>query len=128
MNLLLDTHILLWVAGQPDRLSEECREMLLNPANTLIFSAASLWEITIKTGIGRSDFNVDPIRLRKMLLLNTYRELPISSEHATALIALPFLHKDPFDRMLITQARIEGLILITSDAKVSAYGEGIQQV
>ncbi len=128
MNLLLDTHILLWVAGQPDRLSEECREMLLNPANTLIFSAASLWEITIKTGIGRSDFNVDPIRLRKMLLLNTYRELPISSEHATALIALPLLHKDPFDRMLITQARIEGLILITSDAKVSAYGEGIQQV
>jgi len=128
MNLLLDTHILLWVAGQPDRLSEECREMLLNPANTLIFSAASLWEITIKTGIGRSDFNVNPIRLRKMLLLNTYRELPISSEHATALIALPFLHKDPFDRMLITQARIEGLILITSDAKVSAYGEGIQQV
>ena len=102
--------------------------MLLNPANTLIFSAASLWEITIKTGIGRSDFNVDPIRLRKMLLLNTYRELPISSEHATALIALPLLHKDPFDRMLITQARIEGLILITSDAKVSAYGEGIQQV
>ena len=97
MNLLLDTHILLWVAGQPDRLSEECREMLLNPANTLIFSAASLWEITIKTGIGRSDFNVDPIRLRKMLLLNTYRELPISSEHATALIALPFLHKDPFE-------------------------------
>ena len=128
MNLLLDTHILLWVAGQPDRLSEECREMLLNPANTLIFSAASLWEITIKTGIGRSDFNVDPIRLRKMLLLNTYRELPISSEHATALIALPLLHKDPFDRMLITQARIEGLLLITSDAKVSAYGEGIQQV
>lgn len=128
MNLLLDTHILLWVAGQPDRLSEECREMLLNPANTLIFSAASLWEITIKTGIGRSDFNVDPIRLRKMLLLNTYRELPISSEHATALIALPLLHKDPFDRMLITQARIEGLILITSDAKVAAYGEGIQQV
>ena len=128
MNLLLDTHILLWVAGQPDRLSEHCREMLLNPANTLIFSAASLWEITIKTGIGRSDFNVDPIRLRKMLLLNTYRELPISSEHATALIALPLLHKDPFDRMLITQARIEGLILITSDAKVSAYGEGIQQV
>jgi len=63
-----------------------------------------------------------------MLLLNTYRELPISSEHATALIALPLLHKDPFDRMLITQARIEGLILITSDAKVAAYGEGIQQV
>ena len=128
MNLLLDTHILLWVAGQPDRLSEECRELLLNPANNLIFSAASLWEISIKTGIGRSDFNVDPIRLRKMLLLNTYRELSINSEHATAVIALPSLHKDPFDRMLITQARIEGLLLITSDAKVASYGEGILKV
>ena len=128
MNLLLDTHILLWVAGQPDRLSEECREMLLNPANNLIFSAASLWEISIKTGIGRSDFNVDPIRLRKMLLLNTDRELSINSEHATAVIALPSLHKDPFDRMLITQARIEGLLLITSDAKVASYGEGIMKV
>ena len=90
----------------------------------MIFSAASLWEISIKTGIGRSDCNVDPIRLRKMLLLNTYRELSINSEHATAVIALPSLHKDPFDRMLITQARIEGLLLITSDAKVASYGEG----
>ena len=68
MNLLLDTHILLWIAAQPDQLSNECREMLLNPSNNLIFSAASLWEISIKTGIGRSDFNVDPIRLRRMLL------------------------------------------------------------
>ena len=128
MNLLLDTHILLWIAAQPDQLSNECREMLLNPSNNLIFIAASLWEISIKTGIGRSDFNVDPIRLRRMLLQHTYRELPISGEHAIALMALPSLHKDPFDRMLIAQARIEGMLLITSDTKVAAYGEGIRQV
>jgi len=128
MNLLLDTHILLWAAGQPDRLSQECRNLLVNPSNNLIFSAASLWEISIKSRLGRSDFNVDPARLRRMLLLNAYRELAVSSEHAVAVSILPLLHKDPFDRMLITQARTEAMLLITSDSLVAAYGEGIRLV
>ena len=125
MNLLLDTHILLWAAGNPDRLSEKCRELLLNSSNNLFFSAASLWEISIKFSLGRSDFNVDPFLLRQMLLLHAYRELPVNGEHATTVSTLSALHKDPFDRILITQARVEGMLLITSDSLVAAYGEGI---
>jgi len=102
--------------------------MLVNPVNNLFFSAASLWEISIKSVLGRSDFNVDPFRFRRMLLFHAYRELAISSEHAVAVTMLPFLHKDPFDRMLITQARTEEMLLITSDTVVAAYGEGIQLV
>jgi PIN domain nuclease of toxin-antitoxin system len=125
VNLLLDTHILLWAAGQPDRLSEKCRDLLLNPSNNLFFSAASLWEISIKFRLGRSDFNVDPDLLRRMLLLHAYRELPVNGEHAIAVSILPSLHKDPFDRLLITQARTEEMLLITSDTFVAAYGDGI---
>ena len=125
MNLLLDTHILLWAAGHPDRLSEKCRDLLLNSSNNLIFSAASLWEISIKFSLGRPDFTVDPALLRRMLLLHAYRELPVNGKHAIVVSTLPALHKDPFDRILITQARAEGMLLITSDALVAAYGEGI---
>jgi PIN domain nuclease of toxin-antitoxin system len=128
VNLLLDTHILLWAAAQPDLLPEGCKDMLVNPLNNLFFSAASLWEISIKSVLGRSDFNVDPFRFRRMLLFHAYRELAISSEHAVAVTMLPLLHKDPFDRMLISQARTEGMLLITSDTVVAAYGEGIQLV
>jgi len=125
VNLLLDTHILLWAAGQPERLSEKCRALLLNPSNNLVFSAASLWEISIKFSLGRSDFNVDPALLRQMLLLHGFRELSVNGEHAIAVSMLPSLHKDPFDRILITQARAEGMLLITSDSLVAAYGDGI---
>ncbi|MEI8102899.1 MAG: type II toxin-antitoxin system VapC family toxin [Chlorobium sp.] len=125
MNLLLDTHILLWAAGQPERLSDKCRNLLLNPSNNLIFSAASLWEISIKFSLGRSDFSVDPALLRRMLLLHAFRELSVNGEHAIAVSMLPTLHKDPFDRILITQARTEGMLLITSDSLVAAYGDGI---
>jgi PIN domain nuclease of toxin-antitoxin system len=125
LKLLLDTHILLWAAGQPDRLSPLARDMIVDRRNTLFFSAASIWEIVIKMGIGRDDFNVDPYRLRKMLVLNDYNELPITSEHVLRVGTLPPLHKDPFDRILIAQARSEGMSLLTVDTQVAAYGEGI---
>jgi len=128
VNLLLDTHILLWAAGQPERLSPKCRDLLLNPSNNLIFSAASLWEISIKASLGRADFVVDSALFRRKLLLQAYRELSVSGEHAVAVNMLPSLHKDPFDRILITQARTEGMLLITSDSAVAAYGEGIMMV
>ena len=128
MKLLLDTHILLWAAGQPDKLSELARKMLLDNRNTLFFSAANIWEIVIKKGIGRDDFKVDPERMRKMLVLNDYTELAITAEHVLRLSALPSLHKDPFDRMLIAQARSEGMLLMTVDSAVIEYGEGIQAV
>lgn len=128
MNLLLDTHLLLWAASEPQRLSVKARALLLDPANQLIFSSASLWEITIKNGLERSDFNVDSRRLWRMLLVNGYRELSVTSEHTVAVNDLPPLHKNPFDRTLVAQARVEGLTLLTADRIVAKYGEGVKKV
>lgn len=128
MKLLLDTHLLLWAAGQPEKLSEKAYTLISNPENQLIFSAASLWEITIKSSLGRSDFHVDARVLRRALLDNGYIELAITSEHAVAIDNLPLLHKDPFDRMLVAQSLVEGIILLTSDNLVSQYHGSITSV
>jgi PIN domain nuclease of toxin-antitoxin system len=125
VKLLLDTHILLWAAGQPERLSESARTLLTTPENLLFFSAASIWEIMIKRGLGREDFKVDPRRLRNMLILHGYTELPVTAEHALTVETLPLLHKDPFDRLLLAQARTEGMQLLTADASVIPYGESV---
>ena len=128
MNLLLDTHLLLWAASEPQRLSVKARTLLLDPANQLVFSSASLWEISIKNGLDRPDFNIDPRRLWRMLLVNGYRELPVTSEHSVAVNDLPPLHKDPFDRILVAQARVEGLTLLTADKLVAKYGDPVRKV
>ena len=123
MKLLLDTHIVLWAAGQPEKLSESARTLLTAPENILFFSAASIWEIVIKRGLGRDDFKVDPHRLRKMLVTHGYTELPVTAEHALKVETLPMLHKNPFDRLLLAQARAEGMLLLTIDASVLQYQE-----
>ncbi|TCJ15979.1 type II toxin-antitoxin system VapC family toxin [Parasulfuritortus cantonensis] len=128
MKLLLDTHLLLWAAGLPDRLSVEARTLLEATENELFFSAASLWEIAIKRGLGRADFQVDVRLLRRGLLENGYRELAITSEHALAVDGLPSLHKDPFDRMLVAQAMVEGVTLVTADALVAQYPGPVRRV
>jgi len=128
MKLLLDTHVLLWAAGEPNRLSHETRELLGDPENELLFSAASMWEITIKSGLGREDFQVNARLLRRGLLDNDYEELPIRSEHALAIDALPPIHRDPFDRILIAQATIEGIELLTADQVVVRYPGPIRMV
>jgi len=128
MKLLLDTHIVLWAAGQPEKLSASSLELLQHPDNALFFSAASIWEIVIKLKLGRVDFSVDPYRLRKMLIVHGYTELAVTSEHALRIEPLPALHKDPFDRLLIAQARAEGLLLLTADAAVAQYGESVRLV
>lgn len=128
MILLLDTHLLLWAAGSPEKLSPAAQSLLQNPGNELVFSAASLWEIEIKRGLGRPDFSVDPRRLRQGLLANRYRELPVTGEHAIALGRLAPLHKDPFDRILVAQAEVEGVRLLTSDRLVGQYGGSVQLV
>ena len=128
MKLLLDTHILLWSAGQPDKLSTVARTLLLDSSNALFFSAASIWEIVIKRGLGRDDFKVDPLRLRKQLVVNGYEEIAVSTDHALAVDVLPALHKDPFDRILIAQARTEGMLLLTADSQILRYGNGIMTV
>ena len=128
MKLLLDTHLLLWAAGAPERLSATARALIDDPANTPIFSVASLWEIAIKRGLGRPDFQVDPRRLRRGLLDNGYEELAITSAHVVAVDALPPLHRDPFDRLLISQAITEGLLLLTADARLAAYPGPVRAV
>ena len=128
MKLLLDTHVLLWAAGQPDQLPSPARALLSDGANELLFSAASLWEITIKKGLGRPDFQVDPRLLRRGLLDNGYVELPITSAHALAVDNLPALHRDPFDRLLLAQAQVEGVALVTADEQVAQYPGSIRKI
>lgn len=128
MNLLLDTHLLLWAAATPERLSKDASTMIQNRENRLYFSAVSIWEITIKRGLGRADFRVDPALLRRGLVENGYEELPVTSTHAIEIGRLPVMHKDPFDRMLVAQAGSEGLLLLTSDALVARYPGPIQLV
>lgn len=128
MKLLLDTHILLWAAGEPECLSHAARTFLLDTQHRLHFSAASLWEITIKHLLGRADFKVDARLLRRGLLDNGYHELAISSDHAILAASLPPLHKDPFDRILLAQAMHEGMLLLTADTILAQYEGPIQQV
>ena len=128
MKLLLDTQILLWAAGQPERLSAAARKLLSNRRNELLFSAASLWEIAIKRTLGREDFRVEPRLLRRGLLDNGYTELPITSQHAVSIDVLPPLHKDPFDRLLLAQATCEGITLLTADAQLARYPGPVRKV
>ncbi len=121
MKLLLDTHILLWAAGEPQRLSAEARTLLENPTNLLVFSAVSLWEVAIKNGLRRADFRVDARLLRRGLIDNGYEEMPILGEHAVQIAVLPEIHRDPFDRMLVAQAQVEGVTLLTMDPVVAQY-------
>lgn len=128
MKLLLDTHLLLWAAGEPDRLPLSAVAEIDNASNDLLFSPASLWEVAIKRGLGRDDFTIDPRLLRRGLLDNGYQELPITSEHAVAIDGLPPIHKDPFDRILVAQAIVEGITLLTVDDVVAHYPGPIRKL
>ena len=121
MNLLLDTHLLLWAAFRPDRLSRDAAAMIADPGNRLWFSAASIWEVAIKRALDRPDFRVDPGVLQAGLLANDYAELPIAGRHYLGVSGLPALHADPFDRILIAQALAEGMMLLTANARIAAY-------
>lgn len=126
MRLLLDTHILLWTAGRSDRLPSEARALIA--ACDPVFSAASLWEIAIKRGLGRPDFRVDPGRLHAALMANGFEELPVRGIHAAAVAGLPPVHRDPFDRILVAQASTEEIDLLTSDPVVARYPGRIRLV
>ena len=121
MRLLLDTHLLVWAMGSPERLSAALAAMLQDPANTPVFSVASLWELVIKQGLGKPDFRVEPALLRRALLDGGWQELPVQAHHALAVAALPLLHRDHFDRLLLAQASSDGLLLITADQQLAAY-------
>ena len=128
MKLLLDTHILLWAATEPKRLPIDVRLSIADPNVEPLFSSASIWEIVIKRGLGRDDFQIDPNVFRRRMLDNGYAELPIKSEHALAVGRLPPIHKDPFDRILIAQATAEGVTLLTADPVIAQYPGPIVKV
>lgn len=128
MKILLDTHLLLWAAGEHAKLPRTARSLIGDSRNELIFSAASLWEVAIKRSLARSDFRVDVRLLRRGLHDNGYTELPILSDHVVAIESLPAIHKDPFDRILIAQATVEGITLLTTDSLVAQYPGPIRTV
>ncbi|MDR1206148.1 MAG: type II toxin-antitoxin system VapC family toxin [Peptococcaceae bacterium] len=119
MRLLLDTHIILWAAA--DELPPAARQYIDDLSNTLLFSPASLWEVVIKNGLGRDDFNVNPVLLYNGLIASGYEEMPVSARHALFVSSLPPLHKDPFDRILLAQAASEGIPFLTADKALAAY-------
>ena len=128
MNLLLDTHVLLWAATGSDRLPTQIIDLINDSSNRLYFSAASIWEVVIKNGLDREDFYVDPHLLRRGLLDNGYEELAISATHTIGVAQLPSIHKDPFDRLLVAQAIAEGFLLLTADTLVAKYIGPIQLI
>ena len=121
MKLLIDTHLLLWAAN--DTLPQEAISYFLD--NDLFFSSASIWELVIKKGLNRSDFQVNPDALFCGLLDNGYTELSVTSFHALLVTHLPLIHKDPFDRILLAQAKAEGMMLLSSDKILSEYSSVI---
>ena len=128
MTLLLDTHVLLWAAGFPERLPRATRDLIEDDETELLYSAASIWEVAIKSGLGRADFDVDPRILRRGLLEHGYTELAVTGAHAAAVDLLPPIHADPFDRLLVAQARAEGVVLVTADRTVGRYPGSIQVI
>lgn len=121
MRLLPDTHVLLWSIGQSDRLSDNARQMLTDDEALLTFSVVSIWEIGIKVAKGLLGFAFDPGVIRRNLRDEGWIEVAITGDHALAAVALPPIHKDPFDRMLVAQATVEGALLLTSDKTVARY-------
>lgn len=128
MRLLLDTHVLLWAAGQPRRLPAAARRLLNDKRHQLYFSAASIWEVAIKQSLGRADFRAAPGLLRRGLLESGYTEMPINGEHGVAVNALAPLHRDPFDRILIAQALVESMLLVTADAQIAQYPGPVRKI
>lgn len=119
---LIDTHLLVWAAYGDPRLSPRAAKIIRSRDSTVLFSLASLWEVAIKASLNRPDFRVDVSELHGALLDEGFGELAIAPKHIARVAKLPWLHRDPFDRMLVAQALEEGLTLLTVDAALKAYG------
>jgi PIN domain nuclease of toxin-antitoxin system len=128
MKYLLDTHLLLWAAFDQHKLSKPARRLLEKLDDELFFSAASIWEVAVKSALNQASFDIDARMLKRGLSDNGYSELVITSDHAITASQLPPLHKDPFDRMLIGQAICEGITLLTVDTKVAQYDGPIKKL
>jgi PIN domain nuclease of toxin-antitoxin system len=128
MRFLLDTHFVIWVPVDADQISAQARTILTQPENQFLFSVSSIWEIAINRAAQRGNFGFDPREIRRLMIENGYEELTIQSQHAVAVDSLPPIHKDPFDRILIAQAMVEGITLLTADPVIAQYPGPIRKV
>lgn len=128
MKLLIDTHLLLWATAQSPRLPKAAFRLMSDVENDLIFSVGSVWEYAVKYAKAPQRFGLPPHQLREVLLDNGYTELGISGRHVLAVANLPRIHGDPFDRILIAQAMVEGITLLTTDETVAQYTGPIRKV
>lgn len=128
MVVLLDTHILLWALGSPQRLPDDMVAQLESPETTVYFSAASIWEIAIKTALGKIDFHYSPEDIAQAARDSSFVEIPISAAHSAKVAHLPLHHRDPFDRLLIAQALLLPAQLITTNAALAPYSELVRLI
>ena len=128
MRLLVDTHLLLWAVASSGRLSSGARALIEDPANEVYYSAASIWEIAIKSALRRKDFSVDVPALLAALPKMGFIELPVTGAHAARVVQLADIHRDPFDRLLVAQSIVEPLTLLTNDALLVRYRDSVRVV
>jgi PIN domain nuclease of toxin-antitoxin system len=122
MRILLDTHVWLWMVTEPDRLSSSQRDTLIDPETELYLSSVSIWELTIKLSVGKLKYTGNAaVQIPIHIAQTGVRALSVTAEHALAVLELPPHHRDPFDRMLIAQARVEALTLMTADQRFADY-------
>jgi len=122
VNLLLDTHAVLWWLSDDPTLSEAARTAISDPENTVYLSAVVVWEMRIKQGIGKLDL---PDDFDQVLDGQAFSRLPVTVDHAHAIAGLPAVHRDPFDRMLVAQAVVEGMTIVSRDRRIAEYGIGV---
>jgi len=128
MRLLLDTHVLLWTLGAPERLGNALSATIKNPDNDVMFSAVSIWEIAIKSALKRDDFQVAPDEILAAAIESGFTELPMRSAAAVQVARLPAHHRDPFDRLLIAQAMTEPATFYTADSQLEIYSELVHRI
>ena len=128
MRVLLDTHLLLWAVASSRRLPKGARSLILDAANEVFYSAASVWEIAIKSALRRRDFKANPTVLVRALAQSGFAELPVTAAHAARVAELPAIHRDPFDRLLVAQSLAEPMTLLTNDAVLAGYGPLVELV
>jgi len=123
VNYLLDTHVLLWALSAPEKLPPAMRDIIQDPAESIWFSVASLWEVAIKSALGRPDFSFDARDIWSAARETSFLELDVQALHVFKLRGLAELHQDPFDRLLLAQAKAMNMRLLTVDAKVLQYSD-----
>lgn len=125
MRVLFDTHVLVWALIQPDKMPAACERVLNDSSNEFLFSSVNVWEIAIKSALGRPDFDLNPMDVLRAARATPLVEIPVKSSAAVRVAALPHHHRDPFDRILIAQAIDEAATLLTIDEVLAAYGSHV---